>query len=85
MRVNLFIPPDAIALVDGEANARNVLNAILTETKPLADVTQLTVGIGEAQLRFKVGTREAASRKLHVGDALRVQIDPAGVHLMRES
>ena len=60
MRVNLFIPPDAIALVDGEANAGNILNAILTEAKPLADVTQLTVSIGEAQLRFKVGTREAS-------------------------
>jgi molybdate transport system ATP-binding protein len=85
MRMNLFIPPDAIALFDGEANVSNVLNAILTETKALADVTQLTVGIGEAQLRFRVGTREIASRKLHVGDALRVQIDPAGIHLMRES
>ena len=83
-RVSLLIPPDAIALADGEVNPGNVLNAILTETKALADVTQLTVGIGEAQLRFKVGTREAASHKLHVGDALRVQLDPAGVHVMRE-
>jgi molybdate transport system ATP-binding protein len=84
-RVNVFIPPDAIALVDGAATAGNVVNAILTETKPLADVTELTVRVGDAQLRFKIGTREAASRKLHVGDALRVQLDPAGIHLMRES
>jgi molybdate transport system ATP-binding protein len=83
--VSVLIPPDAIALVDGEANTGNVLEAILTETKPLADMTQLTVGVGEAQLRFKIGAREAASRKLHVGDALRVHLDPAGIHLMSEN
>ncbi len=84
-QVSVLIPPDAIALVDGEANTGNVLEAILTETKPLADMTQLTVGVGEARLRFKIGAREAASRKLHVGDALRVHLDPAGIHLMSEN
>jgi len=84
-RVNVFIPPDAIALVDGAATAGNVINAILIETKRLADVTELTVRVGDAPLRFKIGTREATSRKLHIGDALRVQLDPAGIHLMRES
>jgi molybdate transport system ATP-binding protein len=84
-RVSVFIPPDAIALVDGAATAGNVINTILTEMKPLADVTQLTVRVGEAQLRFKIGTREAASLNLHVGNVLGVQLDPAGIHLMRES
>jgi hypothetical protein len=48
-------------------------------------MTQLTVGVGEALLRFKISARESASRRLHVGDALSVHLDPAGIHLMPES
>jgi molybdate transport system ATP-binding protein len=83
-RVTALIPPDFIALADTDATIGNVVNGILTGVAPLGEMTSLTLGVDGHRLRFKIGAREAAARNMHVGDAVSVQLDPAGMHLMRE-
>ena len=83
--VTCLIPPDFIALADGDTTASNVVNGTLTGVAPLGEMTSLTLGVADHQLRFKIGAREAAARNMHVGDAASVQLDPAGLHLLREA
>jgi molybdate transport system ATP-binding protein len=84
-RVTALMPPDFIALSVTDAAIGNVVKGILTGVAPLGEMTLLTLSVTDHRLRFKIGAREAASRSLHVGDAVSVQLDPAGIHLMRES
>ena len=85
-RVTALIPPDAIAIAaTDDAAARNVVKGIVTELKPLGETTALTVVVDGQRLRLRVGAREASSRNMRIGDALSVHLDPAGIHLMRES
>ena len=84
-RVTALIPPDAIAIAGTETTATNVLKGIVTELKALGDTTALTIVVDGQRLRTRITAREAASRSLHVGDALSVEVDPAGIHLMREN
>ena len=83
-RVVALIPPDAIAIAETGAAARNVVNGIVTELKPLGETTALAVVVDGQRLRLRIGAREAASRNMRIGDALSVHLDPAGIHLMRE-
>jgi len=84
-RVTALIPPDAIAVASADATERDVVNGIVTELKPLGETSSLTVVVDGQRLRLRVGAREAASRNTRIGDALSVHLDPAGIHLMRES
>ncbi|MBC7832592.1 MAG: TOBE domain-containing protein, partial [Hyphomicrobium sp.] len=84
-RVTALVPPDAIALAAADAAARNVVNGIVTELKQLGETAALTVVVDGQRLRLRVGAREASSRNTRIGDALSLHIDPAGIHLMRES
>ena len=84
-RVTALVPPDAIALAAADAAARNVVNGIVTELKQLGETAALTVVVDGQRLRLRVGAREASSRNSRIGDALSLHIDPAGIHLMRES
>ncbi len=61
------------------------MNGTLTGVAPLGEMTSLALSVDDHPLRFKIGARDAASRNLHVGDAVSVLLDPAGIHLMRES
>ena len=84
-RVTALVPPDAIALAAADAAARNVVNGIVMELKQLGETAALTVVVDGQRLRLRVGAREASSRNSRIGDALSLHIDPAGIHLMRES
>jgi ABC-type Fe3+/spermidine/putrescine transport system ATPase subunit len=87
-RVTALIPPDFIALSDPPTQASNQVNATLTGVTPLGEMTSLSLRFDEKKdqsLRFKISAREAASRNAHVGDAVSVWLDPAGIHLMPQS
>jgi molybdate transport system ATP-binding protein len=83
-RVTALIPPGFIALTDHAVKSSNVVEGILTDVKPLGDMTSLALSFVDKPLRFRITAREAASRNMHVGDALSVDVDCAGIHLMRE-
>ena len=83
-RVTALIPPDFISLTGDEARSINAVKGILTDVKPLGDMTSLALSFADKPLRFRITAREAASRNMHVGDALTVDVDGAGIHLMRE-
>ena len=84
-RVAALVPPDAIAIAATDVAERNVVKGIVTELKPLGETSALTVVVDGQRLRMRVGAREASSRNMRIGDALSVHLDPAGIHLMRES
>jgi hypothetical protein len=84
-RATALIPSGAIAIAGDDAVGPNVVKGIVTELQPLGDTTALAIVVGEQRLRIRLGAREAASRDMHIGDALSVDIDPAGIYLLRES
>jgi hypothetical protein len=61
-----------------------VVKGILTEVKPLGEMTSLALRFADRPLRFKITAREAAARNVQVGAALSVDVDCAGIHLMHE-
>jgi molybdate transport system ATP-binding protein len=83
-RVTTLIPPDFISLTGDAAKSSNVVKGILTEVKPLGEMTSLALSFADKPLRFKIAAREAASRNVQVGDALSVEIDRLGIHLMHD-
>ncbi|MBC7831157.1 MAG: ABC transporter ATP-binding protein, partial [Hyphomicrobium sp.] len=66
-RVTALVPPDAIVLAAADAAARNVVNGIVTELKPLGETSALTVVVDGQRLRLRVSAREASSRNTRIG------------------
>lgn len=86
--VTVLIPPDFIAPAEVDAKTGNVVKGILTDVQSHGEMTSYTLGFGtknDQGLRFRIGSRDAAARNVHVGDALSVHLDPAGFHLMPQS
>jgi molybdate transport system ATP-binding protein len=83
-RVTALIPPDAISLGGGTANAANAIDGKLTNVQSLGDLTAVTLAFDGGELRFRLPSREAAARRLQGGAALSVEVDPALTHLLRD-
>jgi molybdate transport system ATP-binding protein len=83
-RVTVLIPPDAISLGGGTANAVSAINGKLTNVQSLGDLTAVTLAFDVGELRFRLPSREAAARHLQSGAAISVEVDPALVHLLRD-
>jgi hypothetical protein len=82
--VTVFLPPDCISL-EGDAKASNVMVGTLTQLQALGDLTSLTVTFDGGELRFRLPAREASGRNLQAGAAIRVYLDPARMHVMRDN
>ncbi len=83
-KVTILVPPDFIALAEPAAT-ENVVTGTLTDVQRQGDISTLTLLVADAPLRFRLTTREVAAHPMHVGDALRVQLDASTLHVMRES
>jgi len=83
-RVAWLAPSDFIAFAAQEAqDDANVLSGVVTATKPLGEVTSLTVRLDEEEsLRFNVATREVRERGCEEGRAVSLRLMPEGIHLM---
>ncbi|KAB2940046.1 MAG: ABC transporter ATP-binding protein [Hyphomicrobium sp.] len=83
-RVSALLPPDCISLVASDAEAVNVMMGTVADVQPLGDLIGLILDLETLRLRLKIGAREAAARNMQVGAVVSAQLDPAGIHVMRE-
>ena len=83
-RVTALIPPDAIWLAAGDADAPNVVAGTITGLQVLGDRIGVALAFDGGELRFRLPTREAAARNLQSGAALSVEVDPSLVHVLRD-
>lgn len=84
-RVNALLPPDCISLAASDDGAVNVVKGRVADLQPLGDLIGLILDLETLRLRLKIGVREAAARNIQVGAAVSAQLDPAGIHVMREA
>jgi molybdate transport system ATP-binding protein len=84
-RVAWVIPSDYIAFADGNGKPVNVAAATIADIISLGEMVTLRVHLewrGKFQLRFNVPAREVNARALVPGSQTRLQLLPAGIHLM---
>ena len=84
-RVAWVIPSDYITFADGNGKTVNVAAATIVEITSLGEMVTLRVHLewrGKFQLQFNVPAREVNARALAAGSPVRLQLLPAGIHLM---